>query len=327
MRLRASTLRRLAACLALCLALPANAEPDPYSFAIIGDTPYSRFERQHLPAMLEQIAASGAAFVVHVGDFKAGNAPCDDATFQDRLVLFDEQPLPFILTPGDNEWTDCASRSAGGYDPVERLGWLRRHFYRPGQSLGRLAMPVSSQADDPAFAAYRENLRWRRDPVMFLTLNLPGSDNHRGSRKHPRPEYLDRLAANRAWLAEGFRLAREARLSAIVVSFQADPGFEDYAASAPESRPDNGYRDFLDQLLAETLAFPGAVIAVHGDSHTHRVDHPLRDPATGEPLMNFTRVESYGYPFMGWVRARVEPDRRPLLRFESHSFAPTSPAP
>jgi len=316
--------RLIAALLLVALAAAARAQaPDGYSFAIIGDTPYSRFERQHLPEVLEHIAASGAAFILHVGDFKSGSEPCDDALFQDRLSLFNDQPLPFVLTPGDNEWTDCRRKAAGGHDPLERLGWLRRHFFPPGQSLGRLAMAVTSQADDPAFPAYRENLRWQRSPVLFLTLNLPGGDNFRGSRQHPRAEYLDRLAANRAWLAEGFRRAREAGMGAIVVAFQANPGFEDYAAR----RPDDGYREFLDQLLAETENFPGEVVAVHGDSHTQRIDHPLRNPATGEPLANFTRVESYGYPFMGWVRARVAPDRRPLLRFEARSYAPAASPP
>jgi calcineurin-like phosphoesterase family protein len=313
-------MKRLVAALTfLALPLAARAEaPEPFSFALIGDTPYSRFERLHLPTLLERIAASGAAFIIHAGDFKDGGVPCDDALFRDRLALFDDQPLPFVLTPGDNEWTDCARKAGGGFDPVERLDWLRRHFYPPGQSLGHLAMAVASQADDPAFAAYRENLHWQRGPVLFLTVNLPGGDNHRGSRQHPRAEYLDRLAANRAWLAEGFGRAREGGLGVVVVVFQANPGFEDYAAS----RPDNGYRDFIDQLLAETRTFPGEVVAVHGDSHAHRIDHPLRDPATGEPLPNFTRVETYGYPFMGWVRARVEPEGRPLLRFESHPYAP-----
>lgn len=316
-------MKRFLAALLLALSLGAGAQnPDAYSFALIGDTPYSRFERLHLPALLQEIAASGAAFIVHAGDIKDGGTPCDDALFQDRRALFDEQPLPFVLTPGDNEWADCGRKSAGGFDPLERLSWLRRHFYPPGQSLGRLAMAVQSQAEDPAFPAYRENLRWQRGPVLFLTLNLPGGDNHRGSRHHPRAEYLARGAANRAWLAEGFRRAGEARLGAVVVIFQANPDFEEHAERPPESRPDNGYRDFLDQLLAETLAFPGEVVAVHGDSHTHRIDHPLRDPATGEPLVRFTRVETYGYPFMGWVRARVAPGARPLLRFESRPYAP-----
>jgi hypothetical protein len=68
-------------------------------------------------------------------------------------------------------------------------------------------------------------------------------------------------------------------------------------------------------------------VAVHGDSHSHRIDHPLRDPANGEPLTRFTRVETYGHPFMGWVRVTVEPGRRPLLHFQSRAFAPAAEGP
>jgi 3',5'-cyclic AMP phosphodiesterase CpdA len=312
---------RLLAVFLLALALPLAAQAQAFAFALIGDTPYSAFERQHLPTLLAEIAAGGADFIIHAGDFKAGDVPCDDALFRDRLALFDGQPLPFILTPGDNEWSDCRRPVAGGFDSLERLDWLRRHFYPPGQSLGRQRIAVDSQADEPGFPAYRENLRWARGPVLFVTLNVPGGDNNRGSRRHPKPEFLERQAANRAWLAEAFRRAREGGQRAVVLAMQANPGFEEYA----NSRPDTGYRDLLDQLLAETRAFPGEVVFVHGDSHTHRIDHPLRDPASGEPLQRFTRVETYGSPFMGWVRARVDPAGRPLLRFESRIFAPGNP--
>lgn len=307
--------------LLLALALPSGADaeaPPTYTFALIGDTPYSSFERQHLPALLAEIAASGAAFIIHAGDIKSGSAPCSDALLEDRLRLFDDQPLPFILTPGDNEWTDCARPAAGRFDPLERLDWLRRHFFPPGVSLGGSRLAVESQSADPAFTAYRENLRWQRGPVLFVTLNVPGGDNHRGS--NPR-EYLQRQAANQAWLAQAFRLARETGQKAVVVIFQANPGFEEYAQSQPET----GYRPLLDHLLAETRAFPGQVVAVHGDSHTQRIDHPLRDPADGSPVANFTRVETYGYPFMGWVRVRVDPASQPLLKFEPRAFAPPSP--
>lgn len=322
--------RVLALLLALVLVLPLApraAEPEAFSFALIGDTPYSAFERRHLPALLAQIADSSAAFIIHAGDIKAGDDSCGNAVLLDRLALFDDQPLPFVLAPGDNEWTDCARPAAGGFDPLERLGWLRRHFYPPSQSLGRQTMAVASQAEAPGFPAYRENLRWARGPVLFLTLNVPGSNNNRGARHHPNPEYLERQAANRAWLAEGFRRAREGGFAALVLTFQANPGFEEHADSRPEGRPDSGYRELLDQLLAETQAFPGQVVAVHGDSHVHRIDQPLRDPASGEPLANFTRVETYGFPFMGWVRVRVSPGARPLLRFESRAFAPAADPP
>ena len=38
-----------------------------------------------------------------------------------------------IYVPGDNEWTDCHRANNGGYDPLERLAFLRAMFY-PGRS-------------------------------------------------------------------------------------------------------------------------------------------------------------------------------------------------
>lgn len=52
--------------------------------------------------------------------------------------------------------------------------------------------------------------------------------------------------------------------------------------------------------------FAGPVHLIHGDSHTQRVDRPLRDRDTGEPLANFTRLEAYGSPDIGWVRVVVD---------------------
>ena len=43
--------------------------------------------------------------------------------------LFRSLPVPVLYTPGDNEWTDCHRRRAGGFDPRERLTRLRQMFY------------------------------------------------------------------------------------------------------------------------------------------------------------------------------------------------------
>jgi hypothetical protein len=61
----------------------------------------------------------------------------------------------------------------------------------------------------------------------------------------------------------------------------------------------------LATLARETLGFDGEVLLVHGDTHRFRVDSPLRDPATGAPVTNFTRAEVFGSPGMNWVRIRV----------------------
>ncbi|MEU6787396.1 hypothetical protein ABZ912_50105 [Nonomuraea angiospora] len=39
--------------------------------------------------------------------------------------LFGTFDDPFVLTPGDNEWTDCHRTAAGGYAPTERLDAVR----------------------------------------------------------------------------------------------------------------------------------------------------------------------------------------------------------
>ncbi len=296
---------------------PPQAVEEPFTFALMGDTPYSRFERAHMPTLLERMASAGARFILHVGDFKSGQTPCSDAVFEDRLTLFDHQPLAFILTPGDNEWMDCGRSSAGGFDPLDRLAWLRAHFFPPGRSLGTHPLPVVSQAGDPSHGVYRENLRWRVGPVLFATLNVPGPDNNWGGGADPTPEYSARQAANSAWLATAFDIARRERLAAVVVAFQADPGFEDAASG----RPQRGFRALLDQLREEAENFSGQLVIAHGDSHIHRIDHPLFD-RQGRPLPRVTRVETHGFPFMGWVEVRVTPGATPLFRFTPHLYAP-----
>jgi hypothetical protein len=49
--------------------------------------------------------------------------------------------VPFIFVPGDNEWTDCERLSNGAYDPLERLGKLRRLFWEDEFSLGKTQLP------------------------------------------------------------------------------------------------------------------------------------------------------------------------------------------
>jgi hypothetical protein len=65
--------------LASCMSLPAN---HTYSFALIGDQQYNAAEEALFPDLLDTISNEKLAFVVHLGDFKAGsNAPCTDALY------------------------------------------------------------------------------------------------------------------------------------------------------------------------------------------------------------------------------------------------------
>lgn len=309
-------MRRRLLLLAAWLASAAHA--GPLSFGLFGDTPYSHWERQHLPELIAEMDREELAFVIHDGDIKGGSSECSDAALRDILAVFRRSAHPLIYVPGDNEWTDCHRRSNGGYDPVERLAKLRELFFAGDHALGRRPLRLESQSGDPAHAEYRENARWEAGGVLFVTLNVPGSDNnfHGAKGKGPSAEYLARSAANRSWLAKAFALARERKLAGLLLVIQGNPGF--HAANA--GHPATGFGDFLEQLRAETLAFPGQVVLVHGDTHQYRVDQPMQHPETELTVANFTRVETPGSPAFGWVKASVDPARPRLFHFELRIF-------
>ncbi len=296
-----------AACLWLCCTM---AHAEVWRFALIGDTPYSAYERAELPQMLESIAASGSALVVHVGDIKHGKDRCDDALFDDRLALFDNAALPFIFVPGDNEWSDCSRLSNGGYDPLERLSALRKRFWASDSSLGRKRLPLVRQA-----GGLPEHSRFRLGPVLFVTLNLPGGNNNWGPTDAPSEEYRQRQPQVTRWLREGFALARRDGLRGVALLLQANPAFRHFNQGLGH----RGYREFLEVLREETLIFSGQVLVIHGDTHTSRIDQPLRD-AQGKPMSNLTRVETFGYPVMGWTQGWIDSDDPKLFSFETHPW-------
>lgn len=298
---------------ALGILAPAYAET--WRFALIGDTPYSAYERAELPEMMASIADSQVEFIAHIGDFKKGSERCDDSLFTDRRELFNSSRVPFVYAPGDNEWADCDRISNGAYDPQERLDKLRALFWQTERSLGQKTIVQERQ-----LGKYPEHARFRLGPVLFVTLNLPGGNNNWGLTGQPRPEFLARNPIVLAWLRENFDLARREKLSAIVLLFQANPGFAHHAQGFPH----RGYRAFLDTLREETLSFSGQVVAVHGDTHISRIDQPLRDLA-GRPIQNFVRVETFGYPTMGWTLGVINSDQKNPLRFETHPWPERSP--
>ena len=107
-------------------------------------------------------------------------------------------------------------------------------FANPGESLGRASMPVESEARAlPSFAAYVENARFTKNDVLFVTLNIPGSNNgFETTDPRAAAEYFERNRANLAWLADSFEKAKETNAKAVVLIFQA------YLWDIPRSRHD-----------------------------------------------------------------------------------------
>jgi len=294
----------------LLLAASMAAQAEIYRFGLIGDVPYSDYERHELPKMLDAIADSHVDFVAHIGDIKHGKERCDDSLFEDRYKLFNAVRVPFVFVPGDNEWSDCNRSSNGAYDPLERLGKLRSLFWKGDHSLGQKKLRLEKQS-----GSYPEHARFRLGPVLFVTLNIPGGNNNFGLGKQASAEFQARNPVVLKWLQDSFALARRDKLAGIVLLFQADPAWKNFAQGLAHE----GYREFLTILRAESIAFRGQVVAVHGDTHMSHIDQPLRD-GDGKTLANFTRVETFGYPVMGWTRGIIDTDSPTLFRFEAQPW-------
>ena len=308
-------------CLLLCLAA-SSVLAEPFSFGVFGDTPYTSWERENLPDLIAEMEKEDLAFLIHDGDIKNSSSPCNDEVYRDILGVFQKSKHPLVYVVGDNEWTDC-HRKNSGYDPRERLAYLRRVFFDGDRALGALGqktLRLERQSRDAAFADYRENVRWERGGILFVGLHVVGSENNyygvEGRDASPSAEFIERSAANRVWLAQAFAHAREKKLAGILIAMQANPGFE--AANA--GHPSPGFRDFLIQLREETQSFAGQVALVHGDTHRYQVNQPMQDPKTRQVVANFTRVETFGSPFFGWVKATADPSSAKVFGFSARPW-------
>lgn len=311
-------------------------DAERYSFAAIGDLPYSPVAngRQVYPAPpFERLIASinsdrRVRFTLHVGDIKAGSTLCEDEVYWRNLQYFESFRQPLILTPGDNEWTDCHRANNGEYNPLERLAFLRQIYFSEPHSLGARKMPLLQQSAETRYAQFRENSLFSMGPVLYAMVHVVGSNNNRGRRTGPfqdpnDAEYTERNAASVAWVNQAFATAAaNPRIVGVVIASQANV-FENYGAGAT-----SGFVDFVQAMRRNTLANPRLkVLYVMGDSHYFRLDRPLtpdyptatNSTPNDNAIMNFLRLEVYGEGRQHWVR--VEVDRRNPDLF---SFSPVT---
>ncbi|WP_199908113.1 hypothetical protein [Celeribacter baekdonensis] len=325
------TVSRLLATVSVCgMMMAGAASADPFSMGLWGDMPYAKADdAPFIPALIADINASDIAFSMYDGDIKDGSSECTDAIYTDAITMFDSLSAPVIYVPGDNEWTDCHRTNNGGWDNLERLSHIRQTMFNTLDTFGATKMPVEHQGTPGE--AYAENTRYSRDGAMFVGLNVPGSNNNMVvddaacTKKSERTaeqcaadnaEYKERDAANIAWLTESFAMAKDAGDMGIMIVLQADMGFD-----IPETEDDDesrlsgkeGYAAFLDALMAQTEAFDGQVVLVHGDTHYFKMDKPL--PNASHMLANFTRVQTFGSPNVHWVKVDVDATTRDVFTF------------
>lgn len=309
-------------------------------FALIGDMPYNAKQKKEYANLIRDINGKDMAFVVHAGDYwfdgiawkktTRGLPPCSDETMLDRMQSTQSFRHPFILTPGDNDWTDCHRAKPRAYDPLERLTKLRAMFFEGDKSLGKRTIKLTRQSKDSQYARFRENVRWTLGGVQFVTLHMTGSNNNLGRTPEMDKEYEQRNNANLAWMDEAFKVARHNGSKAIMIISQANPQFETtwsgklkqryllggLGIKPPKEKRATGFDDFLEQLEEHTLAFGKPVVYVHGDTHTFRIDKPLvRSPDGKRFIENFTRVETFGFPNTHWIRVTIDPEDPNVFRF------------
>jgi hypothetical protein len=312
--------------LASCSSRPIG--PGTFSFALIADQQYNRREEDLFPQMREQINREPLAFVVHLGDFKAGsNAPCTDALFLQRRDEFNQFTHPFIYTTGDNDWVDCRRPTNGAMIPLERLNKLRDVFFAEPKSLGQRTIPLTRQSDafvgDNVLSRYRDNVMWVQGGIVFVTLNMQGSNDNVGFDKTNDDEQRERTRANIAWLKIAMNRARGTDIVGLFVGMQANPGFEESINTVAKS----AYVPFFEAFDKEAAAFGKPILFAHGDTHTYRIDKPYKSPITKQPIANanITRVEAYGSPKVNWLRITVDANNRANpFYIESGKFVPAA---
>jgi hypothetical protein len=315
--------------------------PETFTVGLFGDMPYNAQGKADYPYLLQDINNSNVAFSVFDGDLKAGgDGPCSDSLYTTALANFDSLERPLIWVPGDNDWTDCWGRYGPGtqpyFDPIERLNHERALFDSTDQSLGKKTLTLTRESSEGGqYALYSENVRWTYGPIVFIGLNVQGSnDNYPYHDTDPFPlrddteiqrqrnEEIARKAADVHWLDEGFQYAKQIGAKGVLIDWQADPNFNN------ENNPANphdfdAFPDYVNALRGQTLNYSGQVVLVHGDSHYFKIDKPLK-LASGKVLGNFTRVETFGAASTDWVQATIDPKSRNLFVFEPMIVAATA---
>lgn len=272
---------------------PVEPNLEGIQFVVLGDMPYSQQEAKALRTDLKAaIAAADVPFVIHYGDFKAGNESCTNELFEQTKLDLMTLHNQVVYTPGDNDWTDCdRSGLRQPQSELERLDKLRTLFF--DQASSNL---VTRQEN------YPENARWWQNQVLFTTLHVVGTNNGRKQILKDDPQTAiarveAREQANQVWLATAFAEARRKKAQSLVVVMQADISeAQGQACTQDNAVKCDAYADLREQLKTEAAQFTRAdqtlkpVLLVHGDTFPFCWDKQFG----GEVAPNLWRLNAWG---------------------------------
>lgn len=317
----------LAALVCGALMQHAVAQDGPLTFAIVADALTRPADEAPVRHMLDAIAREhDLSFIIYDGNVKGPAEACRDKVYEARHDLLDASRTPLVLVPGQHDWADCGLAQAGGYDPVERLDFMRQLFFGDSNSLGTIPLSVTRESEVARFRPFRENVRWQTQGVAFIGINAPGPNNHYLTAGGRNGEYEDRSVANAFWLQHAAESARRSEQRALVVILQGDPDFARYERRdrfawlrfTRSSQPHDGFVEFKRSLVKVAELFRGPVIVIHGSETPvpggFRIDQPLRDEK-GTVVGNLTRIAiALKKPQGQWLELQTDSGWRPPFR-------------
>jgi hypothetical protein len=291
----------LAACATEHAAVDAAPPADgAFSFVVIGDTPYAAEDEAMLGEATPLVRDGRYPFVIHLGDFKGGIAPCTaerDERFAGLIAAL--APTPVIYTPGDNEWTDCdrnKDESTGKpYSDLARLEMLRERFFAK-PPLTPKAFEFERQKGQP------ENASWQHEGVRFATLHVVGTANGRnwvtGDPLAEAGAAVDaRESLNAAWLSHVTDLARREGALALIIAMQGDPVADARTAAGvsctgvvDHDRQCDAFIALRRALRDAAVAFGRPVLVIHGDT----APFTLNQDFAGDEAANLWRLNAAG---------------------------------
>lgn len=230
---------------------------EPVIFTAIGDVPYSDWQRDTIAKVItkhNQIAKS--EFVIHVGDIKTGQTPCEESIYQDVSNLLKEFTVPTFIILGDNEYNDCA-------DPAQGLAWWNQYFLNFHKKWS-FEPVVDTQTVRP------ENFSFIKNKVLFIGINIVGSS------AHDQNEWDTRLTDNANWVKQKLETHKD-DVEAVVVFGHAN---------ITELDPDK-FNTFTIPFRAAAVSFGKPVLYLQGDGHVYYKNKPW-------PEQNITRVQIDG---------------------------------
>jgi hypothetical protein len=356
----ASLLLSLGAVAGADVGNPINkGSKNPATLAVFGDWPYSLQLLNEAPLLIGSINSDPKVrLVLHVGDIHSGSMPCTGAGLSPLppaadpnwnigiYNLFQQFEDPVVYTPGDNEWTDCHKKKEGNGvigsgAPLNELAAVRGLFFAdPGHTLGQRGKQVLTQGGEfdpahPSDAQFVENVMWEESQVVFVTLNLPGSNNDGLKWTAPftdeaarTQEVAERTAADLRWLERAFAQAEADNARGVLVAVQAD--MWDPEALAPGGDGLNGYDGIVQKLADLSVHFGRPVLLINGDSHVYEADHPLADPTSAagkihntQAVPNLTRITVEGSTAADeWLRLTIDPRSPELFSWERVQYLP-----